>query len=144
MEPSEAGELLAQTLWDGAKILARKEEIRDVRDELTLHVQNLADSRSRARLDILHQQQRANVLWEEVNEELDKLRSHLAAAVAAGEAFMVDRELDETLSRTERALARLSTEDPSVSSAAGQRLADETTAVVEVYRELNELYGGRR
>jgi hypothetical protein len=144
VEPSEAGELLAQALWDGAKSLARKEEIRGVRDDLKRHAQDRSGSLSRSRLDLLHQQKRADVLWKEVHGELEKLRSHLAAAAEAGEAFMRDRQLNDTLSRTEKTLERLSAEDPSGSSVASEQLADETTAVVEAYRELHELYGSKR
>lgn len=144
VDPNEAGGLLAQALWDGAKNLARKEEIRAVRDDLKRHAQERSDEMSRSRLDLLQQQQRASTLWSEVNEELDKLRSHLTAAAEAGEAFIRDRDLDETLSRTEKALAQLSIDDPSNSSGASEQLADETSAVVQAYRELNDLYGGKR
>ncbi|MER7459342.1 hypothetical protein ABTW87_20195, partial [Micromonospora sp. NPDC126480] len=145
IDPGDAAKLLAESVWDAATILARKQEIRAVRDDLKGYALRGSEDVSRARLDLLNQQQRASVLWTEVNEELDRLRSHLTAAAVAGEAYVRDRNLDDTLERTEKALAKLSAENSIESStAATQQLADQTTAVVQAYRELNELYGGRR
>ncbi|WP_328415507.1 hypothetical protein OG470_23510 [Micromonospora sp. NBC_00389] len=144
VDSNEAGRLLAQGLWHGAKNLARKQEIREVRDDLKRHAVARSDEVSRSRLDLLHQQQRAGALWNEVNAELEKLTSQLTAAAAAGETFIRDRDLDDTLDRTEKALAKLSIDDPAVPSAATEHLAEETTAVVQAYRELNDLYGGKR
>ncbi|SBT40670.1 hypothetical protein [Micromonospora auratinigra] len=144
VDPDEAGSLLAEAVWEGAKSLARKEEIRAVRDDLKRHALEGSGQVSRSRLDLLQQQQRANALWKEVDAELDKLRSHLSTAAEAGEAFIRDRELDDTLNRTEKALAKLSTDEILGSSLASEQLADETNAVIQAYRELNELYGGKR
>ncbi len=143
VDPNEAGELLAQALWDGAKNLARKQEIRAVRDELRRHEDHVSGESSRSQRDFAHQQQQADALWKEVNGDLTKLGAHLTAAAESGEAFIRDRELDDTLQRTEKVLAELSVDLMSGPSAASEQLADETTAVLDAYRGLNDLYGGK-
>lgn len=143
VEPNQAAELLAQGLWDGAKSLTRKQEIRAVRDDLKRHAHEGSSDMSRTRLDLLDQQQRADALWSEVNADLDKLTTHLTDAAKAGEAFVRDRELDDTLQRTEKALAELSIDAVYAGSNASEQLADETTAVLNAYRGLNDLYGGK-
>ncbi|MGW5667745.1 hypothetical protein [Micromonospora sp. NPDC003776] len=143
VDPNEAGELLAQALWDGAKSLARKQEIRAVRDELGRHEDHVSDDSSRSQRDFVHQRQQAKALWKEVNGDLAKLVAHLTAAAESGEAYIRDRELDDTLQRTEKALAELSADLMSGPSAASEQLADETTAVLDAYRGLNDLYGGK-
>ncbi|MEU4779374.1 hypothetical protein [Micromonospora sp. NPDC023633] len=143
VEPNEAGELLAQALWDGAKNLARKQDIRTVRDDLRRHEKDTTDNSSRAYRDFVHQRQQADELWKEVRSELATLVAQLTAAAEAGERFIRDRDLDETLQRTEKALAELLIDPMSGPSGASEQLADETTAVLDAYRELNDLYGGK-
>ncbi|MEU8179158.1 hypothetical protein AB0B86_00115 [Micromonospora sp. NPDC049047] len=143
VEPNEAGELLAQALWDGAKVLARRQELRALRDDLRRHETDASDESSRAHRDLVHQRQQADELWEEVNDNLATLVAQLTAAAESGETFARDRDLDVTLQRTETALAELSTDLMAGTSGASERLADETTAVLDAYRELNDLYGGK-
>ncbi|MEH0820718.1 MULTISPECIES: hypothetical protein [unclassified Micromonospora] len=143
VEPNEAGELLAQALWDGAKTLARKQDVRAVRDDLRRHETHASDESSRAHRDLMHQRQQADALWEEVNGDLAKLVAQLTAAAESGERFIRDQDLDVTLQRTEKALAELSTDLMAGPSGASEQLADETTAVLDAYNELNDLYGGK-
>lgn len=143
IEETEASELLALGLWDGAKTLARRQDIRAVLGDLRRHGRDDLPPLSRSRHDLNNQRQRAEALWDEVNAELASLQTQRAAAAVAGETFIRARELGRTLERTEKALAELAAADSSGQSAAGEQLADETTAVVNAYRELTELYGGK-
>jgi hypothetical protein len=142
VEPTQASQLLALGLWDGAKMLARRQDIRAVLHDLKRHEHDDLPPLSRSRHDLNNQRQRAAALWNEVNAELDRLREHLMAAAVAGETFIRDRDLDRTLERTEKALAELAANDGPGESTAAEQLADETTAVLSAYRDLAELYGG--
>ncbi|MFE9185347.1 hypothetical protein ACFYMB_18715 [Micromonospora haikouensis] len=143
VDPSDAAELVAESLWEGAAVLARRQEIREVRDELVRHASDGTVETNRARLDLQSQQQRAGDLWEEVNADLARLTSHLMATAAAGERFVRDQDLDDTLQRTGAALDKLSLDGSHAGAYAGEQLAEETTAVLTAYRELNDLYGGK-
>jgi hypothetical protein len=143
VDSKDAASLVAQSLWEGAGLLARRQEIRGVRDELQTFAHPGSPKTNRARQDLEGQQRRADALWNEVNKDLEGLVSHLTATAEAGEAFIRDRELDETLQRTEEALTKLSLDGSHAGAYAGEQLAEETTAVLTAYRDLNDLYGGK-
>ncbi|MFF3852206.1 hypothetical protein [Micromonospora sp. NPDC002575] len=142
VDPNEAAELVAESLWEGAGVLARRQEIREVRDDLGRHASDGSFESKRAHLDLQSQQRRADELWEEANADLARLTSHLTATAEAGERFVRDQDLEDTLQRTEAALNKLSLDGSHAGAYAGEQLADETTAVLTAYRELNDLYGG--
>ncbi|MFG1903167.1 hypothetical protein [Micromonospora carbonacea] len=143
VDSKNAAALVTQSLWEGAGFLVRRQEIRSVRESLGRHEGHSIGAPSRSRLDLRSQQQRADALWDEAKKDLKRLKFHLTATAEAGEAFIRDRELDDTLQRTEEALDRLSVDGSHAGAYAGEQLADETTAVLTAYRELNDLYGGK-
>ncbi len=142
VDSRDAASLVAQSLWQGAGILARKQEIRGVREDLAKHGHPGSPMTSRARLELQSQQARAGALWREVNEDLATLVSQLTVTAEAGEAFVRDKEIDDTLQRTADAINKLSLDISPIEANAGEQLADKTTAVLTAYRELSELYGG--
>lgn len=144
VDPSEAGELLAEALWDAAELLGQKQELRRVREELEQFRSAGPGVMTRARFDLASQEQQADRLWTEADEQLNRLTQRLTAAAEAGEAFIRDRDLDATLRRTEEALGNLSSFGDAGVSESGERLAEETVEVVAAYRDLNDLYGGKR
>lgn len=143
LDPGEAGDLVAQSLWDGAKILARRQELRVVRHDLQQHATTNLPDVSRARQNLLSQQHQAEALWSDINQDFERLTLRLIATAEAGEAYIRERDLDDALQRTERMLAELSIDDSIPGSLASEQLSDETASVLNAYRELNDLYGGK-
>ncbi|HEY0696442.1 MAG TPA: hypothetical protein VGD43_01360 [Micromonospora sp.] len=112
----EAGELLAQALWDGAELLTRRQELRAVRYDLTWFDGDESYQPDRA----VHQDQRDRTgrLWADIDAELGRLTACLTDVATTGEQCARDR-----------------------GSASGQRPADGTVAVLAAYRELTDLFG---
>ncbi|MEH1017138.1 hypothetical protein V6U90_29095 [Micromonospora sp. CPCC 206060] len=144
IEPAEAGENLAQAVWDGAKLHVRRQEIRVVLDDLGDYDEAKLPSTSRAVQNLVSQRERATELWHEVDGELARLTANLEAAAEAGENFIRERDAGEAARRAEDALAKVLPAEFADPAVAGEQLADETVAVLSAYRELTDSYGSHR
>ncbi|MEU2169566.1 hypothetical protein [Micromonospora chersina] len=143
VDRNEAGEALARALWQAAGLLGRRRKIYSVIDELSRHEVKRLGEGSRVARDLQAQQSAAEELLKDLRVDLDKLMANLTATAEAGDDFRREREALRAVERASQTLAELATSSHEGTSAAADRLAEETVTVVRAYRELNELYGGR-
>ncbi len=143
VDPADSAKALAQALWDGADILNRRKELRSVVEGLKRHDHAGLSEASRAVQYLAAQRTKASDLLEQVDAELARLAANLEAAAIAGENFSREQELLDAALQAEETLVGLASQELIAGSDASEQLAEETSAVLDAYRELNELYGGK-
>ncbi len=145
IDPGLAGPQLTRALADLAGVLARRQEIRGLRDELAaVRATGLAADSPAVRA-LAEQRRQVDVLWREVDADVEQHATRLRATAVAGERLAREQRVGAAARAAGHAVARLSAgrapaltvpDDP-----AGQELADRTAAVVAAYRELADRYG---
>lgn len=143
VDAADAGEALAHALWVGADALGRRKQLRSLVDGLKQNNPNRPSATSRAAGYLTEQRKKAKGLWDQANEKLARVQATLEAAAVAGENFIREQELMEAARRGEEALVGLAPHDLEVPGDASGQLAEGTAAVLDAYRELNDLYGDR-
>lgn len=136
IDPADADRALTRALDDLAAVLARRQELRRLRVELTDvdHRDLPADSPAVRALD--EQRSRVNVLFREAGITAHRLLNSISAAAVAGENLIREQRIGATAERAEQALAQLTAAGAGRSLEAGPELAERTAAVVSAYREL--------
>jgi hypothetical protein len=140
LDPAEAGPMLSRALSDLAGVLARRQQIRRLRDELATvnHADLPADSP--AVLALLAQRTRVDELWQETGALANRHLTSINAAAIAGENLIREQRISQTAREAEHAIAHLSAGSPARPVAAGDELAERTAAVIAAYRELANRY----
>lgn len=136
IDPAEADRALTAALHDLAAVLARRQELRRLRDELAGAARHDLPADSPAVLAWHAQQQRAEQLWTESRDHANHILAGIDAAARAGENLIREQRLHTTARAAELAISRLTAATPPPSTAAPE-LAERTAAVIAAYRELS-------
>ncbi len=145
IDPGLADPQLTRALADLAGVLARRQEIRRVRDELAaVRATGLAADSPAVRA-LGEQRRQVGALWREVDAEVEQHATRLRATAVAGERLAREERVGAAARAAGHAVARLSAgRAPAFTvpgDPAGQELAERTAAVVGAYRDLADRYG---
>jgi hypothetical protein len=135
IDPVTADRALTRALADLAGQMARRQEIRRLRAELSDVRGEGVPQDSPAVLALAAQRERVENLWLETAEQANRVLRSLDAAALAGETFLREQRISETTRAAEQVLASLVPE--AAPADAGPELAARTEAVISAYRELN-------
>lgn len=152
IDADDAERLLTRALHDLAGVLARRQQIRRLRAELTVVDHHDLPADSPAVSALLAQRERVEVLWRETGAEANRHIAAISAAATANESLIREQMVGETAREAQQTIAHLSLStaalaaghpagDDGSAPGAGQELADRTAAVIDAYRELNVRYG---
>jgi hypothetical protein len=134
IDPIVADRSLTHALGDLAGLMARRQEIRRLRSELSgVRAENVPGD-SPAVAALAAQRERVEELWLSSAEDANRILRSLDAAALAGEAFLREQAIGETARAAGQVLDRLTVDPPPAD--AGPDLADRTDAVLSAYREL--------
>lgn len=134
IDPLTADRALTHAVRDLAGLMARRQEIRRLRAELSeVRAENVPDG-SPAVHALAAQRVRVEELWLDTAEQANRILRSLDAAALAGESFLRELAVDETARAAGQVLDRLEMGAPPAD--AGPELADRTDAVLSAYREL--------
>jgi hypothetical protein len=136
IDPAEADRSLACALDDLAAIMARRQEIRRLRAELSGVSQHDLPADSPAVRALAAQRNRVDALWRETGATANRILASINAAALAGENLIREQRIGETARDAEMAIARITAAGTGRSVEAGPELADRTAAVIAAYREL--------
>ncbi|WP_249997631.1 hypothetical protein [Actinoplanes sp. M2I2] len=136
IDPDLADRSLTRALDDLGGLLARRQELRRLRTEIQGVRRQDVPADSPAVQALAAQRDRADQLWRETGRRINRILRGLDRTALAGEAFLREREIDETARRAEFVLAGLADRHAAPMTEAGPELADRTAAVITAYREL--------
>jgi hypothetical protein len=134
VDPATADRCLTHALDDLATLLARRQEIRRLRAELSDVRRRDVPADSPAVRALAEQRDRVEELWLATGEQANRILRSIDATALAGETFLHERHIGGTARRAELLLAGLTASAPPAES--GPDLADRTAAVIRAYREL--------
>ncbi|MEV0899288.1 hypothetical protein [Actinoplanes sp. NPDC049802] len=134
IDPVAADRSLTRALGELGEVLARRQELRRLREELVAvrDADIPADSPARRAADV--QRRRTEQAWREAGDAANRILRGVDAAARAGEGFIRERQVAATARHAERTLARVAGVPAPAES--GPDLADRTEAVIAAYRDL--------
>jgi hypothetical protein len=136
IDPADADRSLSRALDDLAGIMARRQEIRRLRAELSeiddvdLAADDPAGQAAAAQRD------RVDELWHASGTTANSVLTGLNAAALAGENLIREQRIGAAARDRATAIARITAADAGRSAEAGPDLAERTAAVIAAYREL--------
>ncbi|GID98623.1 hypothetical protein ACFQFC_15740 [Amorphoplanes digitatis] len=134
IDPDDADRNLAGALEQLAAVMSRRQQIRQLREELAGAAPHGLPAGSPAVRALAEQRLRVEGLWRSTAGEANRILASINAAALAGENLIREQRIGETAREAELAISRL-TVDPAGSDA-GPELAERTAAVIAAYREL--------
>jgi hypothetical protein len=142
IEPRTAERLLANALYDLAKVLKRRQDLRGLEFELRQqpHLGLPADNPAVRKL--LAQRDRVTQALSDLDADVRRRMAGLETAAVASDNFLREREISWVTSRADQTLASLVPADLPGAPDSGVELAEEVEAVLAAYRELSDRYGG--
>lgn len=155
IDPADADRMLSRALSDLAGVLARREQIRRLRAELSAVGPGDLPAHSPSVQALAAQRTRLDELWRDTGAQANRHIRNLSVAAAAGEGLVHEQRVGRTARQAERAIAQLTTAGtgvplpghghpaPAIDPPAGQQLADRTAAVIAAYRELAARHSDR-
>ena len=135
IDPGDADRSLTAALGELAAIMARRQQIRRLREELTTAGQHDLPADSPAVQALAEQRLRVEGLWRAGAGAANRILASINAAALAGEELIREQRLGETAREAELAIARLTAAATSPLDS-GPDLAERTAAVITAYREL--------
>jgi hypothetical protein len=139
IDPAVADHTLTRALDQLAALMARRQQIRRLRDELTEAGRADLPADSPARLALAAQRERVETLWRETGQAANRMLSGINAAALAGESVLREQRISRAAQDAELAISQLAATTPGPAIEAGPELAERTAAVVAAYRELAAL-----
>jgi hypothetical protein len=133
--------LLASALFDLAKVLKQRQEVRGLVNELGQQRHHGLPADSPAVRKLVAQRDRLTQALSDLDADVARRMAGLEATAVAGETFIREREIHQVTDRVDQTLASLAPSGFPGTPDSGVELADEVEAVLAVYRELNERYG---
>ncbi|MEU4216485.1 hypothetical protein [Actinoplanes sp. NPDC026623] len=134
IDPIEADRSLSAALEQLAAIMARRQQLRRLRDELAGAAPHDLPAGSPAVRALAEQRLRVEGLWRSTADAANRILASVNAAALAGENLIREQRIGETAREAELAISRLAA-GPAPSDA-GPELAERTAAVIAAYREL--------
>jgi len=125
---------LTAALRDLAAIMARRQQIRRLREELGAASRHDLPADSPAVQALAEQRLRVEGLWRSSAEAANRIMAGINAAALAGENLIREERIGQTARDAELAISRLTAAAPPADS--GPALAERTAAVIAAYREL--------
>jgi hypothetical protein len=135
IDPVEADRSLAAALEELAAIMARRQQIRRLREELAQATRHDLPADSPAAQALAEQRLRVEALWRSTAGAANRILASINAAALAGEELIREQRIGETARAAELAISRLTSGGPPRTEA-GPELAERTAAVIAAYREL--------
>ena len=125
---------LTAALRELAGIMARRQQIRRLREELGSASRHDLPADSPAVQALAEQRLRVEGLWRSTAEAANRILAGINAAALAGENLIREQRIGETARAAELAISRLTAVTAPADS--GPALAERTAAVIAAYREL--------
>ncbi|BCB76310.1 hypothetical protein GCM10022251_24870 [Phytohabitans flavus] len=141
VDTDAAERLLASALFDLAKVLQHRQDVRTLLIELRRQRHRGLPADSPAARKLMAQRDRLKQALSDLDAEVARRLGELEATAVASENFMREREIHQVTSRVDQTLASLAPTPLPGTPDSGLELADEIAAVLAAYRELNERYG---
>jgi hypothetical protein len=135
IDPEQADRDLTAALRDLAGIMARRQQIRRLREELGSASRHDLPADSPAVQALAEQRLRAEALWRSTAAAANRILAGINAAALAGENLIREQRVGDTAREAELAISRLTVGGPPQTDA-GPELAERTAAVIAAYREL--------
>ncbi len=135
IDPDDADRSLSAALEELAAIMARRQQIRLLRDELAQATRHDLPADSPAVQALAEQRLKAEALWRSTAATANRILASINAAALAGENLIREQRIGETARQAELAISRLAASGPPRTEA-GPELAERTAAVIAAYREL--------
>jgi hypothetical protein len=139
IDPVDADRTLVRALDQLAGLMARRQQIRRLRDELTEAGRAELPADSPARLALAAQRERVETLWRETGQAANRMLAGINAAALAGESMLREQRISRAAQAAELTISQLAAMPPAPVTEAGPELAERTAAVVAAYRELAAL-----
>ncbi|MFI7597536.1 hypothetical protein [Actinoplanes sp. NPDC049681] len=136
IDPEDADRALTAALRELASIMARRQQIRRLREELGAAGLHHLPADSPAVQALAEQRLRVEGLWRSTAAAANRILAGINAAALAGENLIREQRIGRTAREAEMAISRLTVAaaapaDPSL------ELAERTAAVIAAYRELS-------
>ncbi|GAA3349016.1 hypothetical protein GCM10020358_69620 [Amorphoplanes nipponensis] len=135
IDADDADRSLAAALEELAAIMARRQQIRRLREELTQANRHDLPADSPAVQALAEQRLRVESLWRSTAGAANRILASINAAALAGEHLIREQRIGDTAREAELAISRLTAAGPPRTEA-GPELAERTAAVIAAYREL--------
>ncbi|PRY18770.1 hypothetical protein [Pseudosporangium ferrugineum] len=135
IDPGDADRDLTAALRELAAVMARRQQIRRLREELGAAAQHDLPANSPAVQALAEQRLRVEGLWRSTAATANRILSGIDAAALAGENLIREQRIGETAREAELAIARLTAATAAPTDSA-PHLAERTAAVIAAYREL--------
>jgi hypothetical protein len=138
IDPADADQTLTRALDQLAAVLARRQQIRWLRDELAEAGRADLPADSPARQALAVQRERVETLWRVTGQTANRTLTGINAAALAGESVLREQRIGRAARAAELTISQLAA-GPAPAVEAGPELAERTAAVVAAYRELAAL-----
>ena len=136
IDPADADRALTRALAELAALLARRQQLRRLRAELSeVRHRDLAPD-SPAVQALAAQRDRVERLWRATGESANRMLGSINTTAVAGESLLYEQRSHETARDAGLAISRLAAAGPAPDVEAGPELAERTAAVIAAYREL--------
>jgi hypothetical protein len=135
IDAEQADRDLTAALRDLAAIMARRQQIRRLRDELGVASRHDLPADSPAVQALAEQRLRVEGLWRSTADAANRILASINAAALAGEDLLREQRIGRTARDAELAISRL-TAAAAAPADSGPELAERTAAVIAAYREL--------
>jgi hypothetical protein len=136
IDPADADRTLTRALDELAALLARRQQIRRLRAELSEVDHADLPPNSAAVQALAAQRHRVETLWRETGAQANRMLSGINTAALAGENLIREQGVHRTARDAELAISRLAVAGPRPAVPAGPELAERTAAVIAAYRDL--------
>jgi hypothetical protein len=136
IDPGDADLSLTAALAELAAIMARRQQVRQLRAELLHAARHDLPADSPAVQALAEQRLRAEALWRSTAGAANRILASINAAALAGENLIREQRIGTTAREAEMAISRLAAGGPPPTEA-GPELAERTAAVITAYRELD-------
>jgi hypothetical protein len=136
VDPAEADRTLTRALGELATLMARRQQIRRLRTELSEADHRELPPNSPAVAAMAAQRARVETLWRATGGEANRMLGALNTAALAGENLIREQRIHATARDAELAISRLAAAGPAPAVEAGPELAERTAAVIAAYRDL--------
>jgi hypothetical protein len=135
IDSDDADRSLSAALEELAAIMARRQQIRCLREELARATRHDLPADSPAVQALAEQRLRVEALWRSTAGAANRILASINAAALAGENLIREQRIGDTAREAELAISRLTAAGPPRTEA-GPELAERTAAVIAAYREL--------
>ncbi|MEV8507882.1 hypothetical protein AB0368_24095 [Actinoplanes sp. NPDC051475] len=135
IDPDDADRALAAALRELASIMARRQQIRRLREELGAAGLHNLPADSPAVQALAEQRLRVEGLWRSTAAAANRILAGINAAALAGENLIREQRIGRTAREAELAISRLAVGAVAPADS-GLELAERTAAVITAYREL--------